>query len=87
MTNKHHIRNQPHYSEDEEHYHQNQQRFNANQQNNKWNIDQPDPIYQPDLFEAYTRNEQIRQKRYNPTSYNNNIQSQNPVNAQSYQPT
>ena len=34
MTNKHHIRNQPHYSEDEEYYHQNQQRFNANQQKN-----------------------------------------------------
>ena len=32
MTNKHHIRNQPHYSEDEEYYHQNQQRFKANQQ-------------------------------------------------------
>ena len=52
MTNKHHIRNQPHYTEDEEDSHQNQQRFNASQQNNKWNIDQPDPIYQPDFFEA-----------------------------------
>ena len=87
MTNQHHIRNQPHYSEDEEYYHQNQQRFIKNQQNNKWNIDQPDPTYQSDLFEPYTRNEQTRQRRQNPTSYNKNFQSQNPVHTQNYQPT
>ena len=86
MTNKHLIRFQPHYSEDEEYYHQNQQRFNANQQKNQWNIDQPDPIYQPDLFEPNTRNKQIRQTRHNPTSYNNSIQSENSVNVQNYQP-
>ena len=87
MTNKHHIRNQPHYSEDEEYYHQNQQRFKKNQQNNKWNIDHPEPTYQPDLFEPNTRNEQTRQRRQNPTSYNKNVQSQNPVHTQNYQPT
>ena len=63
MTNKHNIRNQPHYSEDEEYYHQNQQRFNKNQQINKWNNDQPDPTYQPDLFEPYTRNEKKNDKQ------------------------
>ena len=72
MTIKHHIRNQPHYSADEEYHNQNKQRFNTNQ---------------PDLFEPYTRNEQTRQTRRNPTSNNNNFQSQNPVNKQSYQPT
>ena len=87
MTNKHHIRNQPHYSEDEEHYHQNQQRFNTSQQNFYWNIDQPDPFYQTDLFKTYTRNEQTRQSRHHPSSYNNNFQSQNPVGTQNYQPT
>ena len=85
MTNKHHIRNQPSYSEDEEYYHQNQQRFHANQQNYSWNVYQPDRIYQPDLFEQYTRNEQTRQTRHNPTSYNNNFQSENPI--KNYQPT
>ena len=44
-------------------------------------------MYQPDLFKPYTRNESTRQTRYNPTSYNNNIQSQNPVKTQKYQPT
>ena len=37
-------------------------------QNKNWNIDQPDPIYQSDLFEPDTRNEQTRQTRHNPTS-------------------
>ena len=67
MTNKHHIRNQPHYSEDEEYYHQNQRRFNKNQQNNKWNIDQPDPTYQPDLFEPYTRKEKNKHDKQDRT--------------------
>ena len=53
----------------------------------KWNIDQPDPTYEPDLFEPYARNEQRRQTRQNPTSYNKNIQSKNPVHTQNYQPT
>ena len=44
-------------------------------------------MYQPDLFKLYTRNESTRQTRYNPTSYNNNIQSQNPVITQKNQPT
>ena len=63
MTNKHNIRNQPHYSKYEEYYHPNQQRFNKNQQINKWNNDQPDPTYQPDVFEPYTRKEQTRRTR------------------------
>ena len=86
-TKKHHIRNQLHCSEDEKYYNQNQQRFNTNQQNNNWNIDQPDTIYQPDLFEPNTPNEQTPQTRHNPTSYNNNFQPQNSGNIQSYQPT
>ena len=81
ITKKHHIRNQPHYSKDEEYYHQNQQRFITNQQNNNFNIDQPDPFYQQDLFEPYTRNEQ-RQTRHHAMSYNNSFQSQNPVSTQ-----
>ena len=87
MTNKHHTGNQPHYSENEEYYSQNEQRFSTNQQNNNWVIDQPDPIYQPDLFEPNTRNEQTRQTKHNPTSWNNNFQSQNPITTQSYQST
>ena len=87
MTNKHHTGNQPHYSENEEYYSQNEQRFSTNQQNNNWIIDQPDPIYQPDLFEPNTRNEQTRQTKQNPTSWNNNFQSQNPITTQSYQST
>ena len=48
-------------------------------------IDQPDLIYQPDIFEPYTQNEQTRQTRHNPTSYYNNFQSQNPIKTQIYQ--
>ena len=69
ITHKHRIINQPCYSEDEKYYPQNQQRFNKNKQNKKWNIDQPDPTYQPDLFEPYTRKEQTRRTRQNPASY------------------
>ena len=83
-ANKDHTRSQPHYSEDEEYYYQNQQ-FNTNHHHKKWNIEQPDPFYQPDIFELYTRNEQ-RQTRRHPTSYNK-FQSQNPVNTQNYRPT
>ena len=32
-------------------------------QNKNWNNFQPDPIFQPDLFGPYTRNEQTRQSR------------------------
>ena len=56
LANKHHSRNQPHYSEDEDYYYQSQQ-FNTNHRHNNWNINQPDPYYQPDLFEPYTRND------------------------------
>ena len=85
IANKH-VRNQPHYSKDEEYYYQNQ-RFNTNNHHNNWNIDQPDPFYQSDLFELYTRNEQ-RQTRHHPTSNKiNNFQPQNQVNTQNYQPT
>ena len=42
---------------------------------------------QPDVFEPYTRNEQIRKPRNHPTSHNIIFQQQNPVNTQSYQPT
>ena len=80
-TNKYYTRNQPPYytahyspSEDEECHNKNHQRFRTNQQHNQWNTDQPDPVYQPDIFGAYTRNEQARQPRYHPTSYNNNFQ-------------
>ena len=82
MSNKHLTRNQPHDSDDEEYYGQNQQRFSTNQNNIMWNFDQPDPIYQPDFFEPYTRNEQTRQTRHNPTSCKNNFQTKNPSNTQ-----
>ena len=68
-------------SDDEENYNQNHQHFSTNQGPRSFSIDQPD------IFEAYTRNEQIRQPRNNPTSYNNNFQRKNPDNTQSYQPT
>ena len=75
MTTKHHTRNLPHNSEDEEYFSQNQHRFSTNHQSKNWNIDQPGPIYQPGLFEPYTRNEQTRLTRHNPTSYRNQFQS------------
>ena len=87
MTTKHHTRNQPNYSEDGEFFSQNQQRFSTNQQKNYWNNDPPGPIYQPALFEPYTRNEQTRRTRHNPTSYRNKFQSKKPINTQKYQPT
>ena len=67
-------------SDDEESYKQNHQRFYRNQRPRSYNI------HQADIFEPYTQ-EEIRQPRTNPTSQNNNFQSQNPVNTQSYQPT
>ena len=49
-----------------------------------WNIDQPDPTYFSDLFEANARNEQIRQTRQtlasNKQKYNDKFQSQNTIN-------
>ena len=93
ITNKTFTRNQPPYSEDEDYFSQHQQQFNTNLQNNSWNFEQPDPVYQPDLFEPYTRNEQTPQSRQflppkqNSASYNNNFQSQNPIITKSYQPT
>ena len=87
-TNRYHTRNQPpHYtanyfpSEDKEYYNQNHQRFYLSQRPRSYSIDQPD------IFEPYTRDEQIRQRRNNPISYNNIFQPQNPVNTQSSQPT
>ena len=74
-TNKYHTRNQPHYdaqnyfpSEYEEYYNQNHQRFYSSQRPRSYSFDQPD------YFEPYTRNEQIRQPGNNPISYNNNFQ-------------
>ena len=43
-------------------------------------------IHQPDIFEPYTRDKQIRQPRKNPTSQNKTFQTQNPIHTQSYQP-
>ena len=66
--------------------------FDSNPRNNNLNIDQSDPIYQPDIFEPYTQSEQTRQSRQpfplrqNSISYNKNFQSQNPMNTQNYQP-
>ena len=85
-TNKYYTRNQPSYytanssSDDEEYYNQNHQRFYTIQRPRSYSIDQPD------IFEPYTRDEQARQPRNNPKSYNNIFQPQNPVNTQSYQP-
>ena len=39
------------------------------------------------FFEPYTRNEQTRRTRHNPTSYRNKFQSKKPINTQKYQPT
>ena len=63
VIKKHLTKNKSHYSEDEDYFRQNQQHFNTNQQINNWNFDQPDPIYQPELFEPFTRVEQTRQTR------------------------
>ena len=54
-------------------------RYFSSQRPRSYNIDQID------IFEPYTRDEQIRQPRNNPMSYNNNFQQQNPVSTQSYQ--
>ena len=85
-TNKYHTRSQPHYyktnyfsSAEEEYYNQNHQRFYSSQRPPSYSIDQPD------TFKPYTRNEETRQLKNNPTSYKNNFQQQNPVNTQSYQ--
>ena len=79
-TNKYHTRNQPHFytanyfpSKDEEYYNQNHQRFYSSQKPCSYSFDQPD------IFEAYTQNEQTRQPKNNPTSYNNNFLQQNSV--------
>ena len=68
-------------SADEEYYNQNHQRFYSSQRPRSYSIDQPH------IFKSYTRNEQVRQSRNKPTSYNNKFQHQNPINTQSYQPT
>ena len=87
-ANKYHTKNQPHHyaqnyspSDDDEYYNQNHQWFSSNQRPRFYSIDQPD------IFEPYTRNEQIKQPRTNPTPYNNNFQQQNLVNTHSYQTT
>ena len=80
-TSKYNTKNQPHYypqsyfaSDDEGNYKQNHQRFYSNKKSSSYNLEQPN------FFEPYTRNEQIRQPRNNPTFHNNNFQQQNPVN-------
>ena len=87
-TNKYHTKKQPHYyaqnyfpSDDEEYYNQNYQQIYLSQRPRSYTIDHPD------IFKPYTRNEQIRQPRNDPTPHNNNFQQQNLVNTQSYQPT
>ena len=87
-ANKYHTRNQPHHythnyfpSDDEEYNNQNHQRFSSNARPRCYSIDQPD------IFETYTRNEQIGQTRTNPTPYNHVFQQQNPANTNSYRPT
>ena len=62
-------------------YNQNHQRFSSNQRPRAYRNDQPD------IFEPWTRNEQIGQPRTNPTPYNHNFQQQNPVSTHSYPPT
>ena len=74
-------RNQPHYSEDEDYFQPKPTTIYHKSTKNSWNIDQPDPICQPDLFELYTRNAKTRQSRQNfppkQNSYkNNNFQIQ-----------
>ena len=79
-TIKYHTRNQSHFyaqnyfpSDDEEYYKRNHLRFYSSQKPRSYSIDQPD------IFEPFTRNEQIRQPRNNPISYNNIFRQQNPV--------
>ena len=74
-ANKYHTKNQPnHYaqnyfpSDDDEHYNQNHQRFSSNPRPRSYSIDQPD------IFEPYTRIEQIEHPRTNPTPCNHNFQ-------------
>ena len=56
------IRSQPHYSEVEDYVHKIQQHHNIIQQKNHWNdINQPDDIFQPDIFEPYMNSQQPRQ--------------------------
>ena len=45
-----------------------------------WNIDQPDPVSQLDVFEPHTRIEQTQQTRQNSALINHNFQSQNTIN-------
>ena len=44
-------------------------------------------VNQPDIFEPYTREQNMRQPRPNHASQNNNFYSQNPANTDYYQPT
>ena len=87
-ANKYYTKNQPHHyaqsffpSDDDEYYNQNHQQFSSNQRPRFYSINQPD------IFEPNKQNEQMRQLRSNPTTYNNNFQQQDPVKTHSYQPT
>ena len=72
--NEYYSKNQPshqtaNYSplDDEEFYNQIQQQFYTSQRPRSYSIDQPD------IFEPYTRDEQARHSRNNPTPHNNNF--------------
>ena len=74
-----------HYSEDEDNFNQNQQHSNNKPRKNNWKTDQPNLIYQPDIFEPYTHPEQTRQskqsfpQRKKLAPYNKNLLSDNPM--------
>ena len=44
-------------------------------------------VNQPDIFDRYTQEQQMRQPRLNLASQNRNFYSQYPVNIDSFQPT
>ena len=72
-NNRHFIRSQRHYSEDEDYFHQNQQLYIHLQRENYWkDIDQPDNIFQQDIFDHYMNSQKPRK---NLAQSSNNMQS------------
>ena len=70
-----------HSSDDDDFHDQNHQQNFPNQRLHSYHV------YQPDIFEPYTREQHMRQPRSNQEPQNNNFYSQNPANTDYYQPT
>ena len=68
----------PKFKDDEEYYTETHQQFYSNQRPRSYNIDQPD------IFEPYIRDEQVKKLEIlQHLKEKNNFQQQNPVNTQS----